>query len=48
MAQDVKNQHLERGSRHALVGLFGEGWVHQEFASKYIDDFYFSEDDYSD
>ena len=26
MAQDVKNQHLERGSRRALVGLFGEGW----------------------
>ena len=33
MAQDVKNQHLERGFRRALVGLFGEGWVHQEVAS---------------
>ena len=33
IADDVKNQHLERGSRRALVGLFGEGWVHQEFSS---------------
>ena len=33
LADDVKNQHLERGSRRALVGLFGEGWVHQEFSS---------------
>jgi hypothetical protein len=33
MAEDVKNLHLERGCRRALVGLFGEGWVHQEFSS---------------
>jgi hypothetical protein len=25
--------NLESGSRRALVGLFGEGWVHQEFSS---------------
>ncbi|TFK20466.1 hypothetical protein FA15DRAFT_673452 [Coprinopsis marcescibilis] len=33
LAEDVKNVHLERGSRRALVGLFGEGWCHPEFAS---------------
>jgi hypothetical protein len=33
MADDVQNRHLESGSRRALVGLFGEGWVHQEFSS---------------
>ncbi|TFK20474.1 hypothetical protein FA15DRAFT_625369 [Coprinopsis marcescibilis] len=33
LAEDVKNLHLERGSRRALVGLFGEGWCHPEFAS---------------
>ena len=30
---DVVNQQLECGARRALVGLFGEGWVHQKFAS---------------
>lgn len=29
---DVKNLHLERGARRALVGLFGEGWCNSEFA----------------
>ncbi|EKM57939.1 uncharacterized protein PHACADRAFT_251852 [Phanerochaete carnosa HHB-10118-sp] len=29
---DVKNPHLERGARRALVGLFGEGWCNAEFA----------------
>ncbi|KAJ3544987.1 hypothetical protein NM688_g5682 [Phlebia brevispora] len=29
---DVKNSHLERGARRALVGLFGEGWCNAEFA----------------
>ncbi|KAI0314558.1 hypothetical protein OF83DRAFT_1063636 [Amylostereum chailletii] len=29
---DVKNPHLERGARRALVGLFGEGWCNPEFA----------------
>ena len=33
LADDVQNRHLESGSRRALVGLFGEGWVHQEFSS---------------
>ena len=33
IADDVKNRHLDRGARRALVGLFGEGWGHQEFAS---------------
>ncbi|KAF4586604.1 hypothetical protein EYR40_010616 [Pleurotus pulmonarius] len=33
MADDVKNPHLERGARRALVGLFGEGWCTTEFAS---------------
>ena len=30
--EDVKNSHLERGARRALVGLFGEGWCNAEFA----------------
>ncbi|KAI0364274.1 hypothetical protein BV20DRAFT_956620 [Pilatotrama ljubarskyi] len=30
---DVKNPHLERGARRALVGLFGEGWCTSEFAA---------------
>ncbi|EPQ52000.1 hypothetical protein GLOTRDRAFT_140479 [Gloeophyllum trabeum ATCC 11539] len=30
-ADDVKNPHLDRGARRALVGLFGEGWVTPEF-----------------
>ena len=33
LADDVKNPHLERGARRALVGLFGEGWCTSEFAS---------------
>ncbi|KXN84931.1 hypothetical protein AN958_11914 [Leucoagaricus sp. SymC.cos] len=33
LEDDVKNTHLERGARRALVGLFGEGWCTQEFAS---------------
>ncbi|KAF8954514.1 hypothetical protein BDZ97DRAFT_1928178 [Flammula alnicola] len=33
LADDVKNSALERGARRALVGLFGEGWCTQEFAS---------------
>ncbi|KAH6906219.1 hypothetical protein BKA70DRAFT_439528 [Coprinopsis sp. MPI-PUGE-AT-0042] len=33
LQEDVKNVHLERGSRRALVGLFGEGWCTSEFAS---------------
>jgi len=32
MSDDVKNPHLERGARRALVGLFGEGWATSEFA----------------
>lgn len=32
LADDVKNQLLERGARRALVGLFGEGWCTPEFA----------------
>ncbi|KAH8073810.1 hypothetical protein BXZ70DRAFT_1068977 [Cristinia sonorae] len=32
LMDDVKNPHLERGSRRALVGLFGEGWCSAEFA----------------
>ena len=32
VADDVKNQHLERGARRALVGLFGVGWCTAEFA----------------
>ena len=32
MGEDVKNAHLERGARRALVGLFGEGWCTSEFA----------------
>ncbi|KAI0760008.1 hypothetical protein C8Q74DRAFT_1293309 [Fomes fomentarius] len=30
---DVKNPHLERGARRALVGLFGDGWCTSEFAA---------------
>ncbi|KAL0959506.1 hypothetical protein HGRIS_011216 [Hohenbuehelia grisea] len=33
IADDVKNPILDRGSRRALVGLFGEGWCTSEFAS---------------
>ncbi|KAG5719893.1 hypothetical protein E4T56_gene5072, partial [Termitomyces sp. T112] len=33
LADDVKNQLLERGARRALVGLFGEGWCTSEFAA---------------
>ncbi|KAJ3506493.1 hypothetical protein NLJ89_g6840 [Agrocybe chaxingu] len=33
LAEDVRNTHLERGARRALVGLFGEGWCNVEFAS---------------
>ena len=29
---DVKNPHLEKGARRALVGLYGEGWCNSEFA----------------
>lgn len=32
LEEDVHNQHLERGGRRALVGMFGEGWCTQEFA----------------
>ena len=33
LAEDVQNRYLESGSRRALVGLFGEGWVNQEFSA---------------
>lgn len=33
LMEDVKNPHLERGARRALVGLFGEGWCTSEFAA---------------
>ncbi|RDX40304.1 hypothetical protein OH76DRAFT_1490393 [Lentinus brumalis] len=33
LLDDVKNAHLERGARRALVGLFGEGWCTPEFAA---------------
>jgi hypothetical protein len=33
MADVVQNRYLESGSRHVVVGLFGEGWVHHEFSS---------------
>ncbi|TEB20540.1 hypothetical protein FA13DRAFT_1820091, partial [Coprinellus micaceus] len=33
LQNDVQNQPLERGARRALVGMFGEGWCTQEFAS---------------
>ncbi|KAH9886001.1 hypothetical protein C8Q73DRAFT_289192 [Cubamyces lactineus] len=33
VSDDVKNAHLERGARRALVGLFGEGWCTSEFAA---------------
>ncbi|KAI0697014.1 hypothetical protein BC835DRAFT_801481 [Cytidiella melzeri] len=32
LMDDVKNTHLERGARRALVGLFGEGWGNPDFA----------------
>lgn len=32
LMEDVKNTHLERGARRALVGLFGEGWCNPDFA----------------
>ncbi|KAI0071874.1 hypothetical protein K474DRAFT_1668508 [Panus rudis PR-1116 ss-1] len=32
LSEDVKNPHLERGARRALVGLYGEGWCTPEFA----------------
>jgi len=32
IAEDVKNQHLERGARRALVGIYGEGWCTSEFS----------------
>lgn len=32
ISDDVKNPHLERGARRALVGLYGEGWCTSEFA----------------
>lgn len=32
LMEDVKNTHLERGARRALVGLFGDGWCTAEFA----------------
>ena len=32
IADDVKNQHLERGARRALVGIYGEGWCTSEFS----------------
>ena len=32
IAEDVKNQHLDRGARRALVGIFGEGWCTVEFS----------------
>ena len=31
-AEDVKNPHLERGARRALVGIYGEGWCTPEFS----------------
>ncbi|KAI0630919.1 hypothetical protein C8Q77DRAFT_1062198 [Trametes polyzona] len=33
LLDDVKNPHLDRGARRALVGLFGEGWCTSEFAA---------------
>ena len=32
IAEDVKNQYLERGARRALVGIYGEGWCTSEFS----------------
>ncbi|THH16716.1 hypothetical protein EW146_g3967 [Bondarzewia mesenterica] len=32
LLDDVKNPHIERGARRALVGLFGEGWCNPDFA----------------
>ncbi|KIY69562.1 hypothetical protein CYLTODRAFT_442612 [Cylindrobasidium torrendii FP15055 ss-10] len=32
ISDDVKNAHLDRGARRALVGLFGEGWCTREFS----------------
>ena len=31
LLEDVKNTHIERGARRALVGLFGEGWCYSKF-----------------
>ncbi|KAG7448416.1 uncharacterized protein BT62DRAFT_964788 [Guyanagaster necrorhizus] len=33
LSDDVKNAHLDRGARRALVGLFGEGWCTSEFSA---------------
>ena len=33
LAPDINNKVLERGSRRALVGMFGEGWCSSEFAN---------------
>ncbi|KAF9038308.1 hypothetical protein BDZ89DRAFT_1090557 [Hymenopellis radicata] len=33
LSDDVKNAHLDRGARRALVGLFGEGWCTHEFSA---------------
>ncbi|KAF8551177.1 hypothetical protein OG21DRAFT_1487193 [Imleria badia] len=33
LSDDIANNYLERGSRRALVGLFGEGWCNSEFAA---------------
>lgn len=32
LLDDVKNELLTRGARRGLVGMFGEGWCHAEFA----------------
>ncbi|TFY60321.1 hypothetical protein EVG20_g7459 [Dentipellis fragilis] len=32
LLDDVRNPHLERGARRALVGLYGEGWATPEFS----------------
>jgi hypothetical protein len=32
LAPDISNKILERGSRRALVGMFGDGWCSSEFA----------------
>jgi len=32
IAEDGKNQHLKRGAKRALVGIFGEGWCTSEFS----------------
>ncbi|KAF8908755.1 hypothetical protein CPB85DRAFT_1308603 [Mucidula mucida] len=33
LSDDVKNAHLDRGARRALVGLYGEGWCTHEFSA---------------